>query len=283
MSDINNNGNDASQKMILDEHSPEGRLVIAITKNDYQEVKKIVDEEDCKVDFYYKELTPLMFASKEGYIDIVKILLQAGANVHVTTMDGVTAIMGAVQQGHAVVVQMLINAGAKVNVEYAGGNMTPLMLCCVLGKDDMAKILIDAGADVNFRSKATGESCILVASRNNAIKVVELLLKSGANVNDLDNQSHSPLMYAAHLDSPEIVELLLKNGANTELRDKEGTTAIIMAARIGAVSCMKMLIEAKANVNAQNVYKFSPLSLTKYHVDRYSKILKMLQDANAKE
>lgn len=58
--------------------------------------------------------TPLMEAAQEGHVDIVKFLIQRGANVHATTNTGDTALTFACASGHTLIADILLHCGADL-------------------------------------------------------------------------------------------------------------------------------------------------------------------------
>ena len=58
--------------------------------------------------------TPLMEAAQEGHVDIVKFLIQRGANVHATTNTGDTALTFACASGHTLIADILLQCGADL-------------------------------------------------------------------------------------------------------------------------------------------------------------------------
>lgn len=58
--------------------------------------------------------TPLMHASEKGHTEVVKVLINAQANVNAKDALGRTALLYAAKNGHADIVSMLIDAGAEV-------------------------------------------------------------------------------------------------------------------------------------------------------------------------
>ncbi len=94
-------------------------------------------------------LTPLMVAARTGNLDIVRALLKHGAGVNAATTElGATALMWAVAAPHRPIVEVLLEAGADVEVSTAKG-MTPLLTAAQHGDIETARLLIAAGADVN--------------------------------------------------------------------------------------------------------------------------------------
>ena len=89
-------------------------------------------------------MTPLMWASEEGHLDVVQALLTKGADVNAKTFEnGMTPLMWASEEGHLDVVQVLITKGADVNAKEIEGGGTALGLA----KDaDIKALLVRAGA-----------------------------------------------------------------------------------------------------------------------------------------
>jgi ankyrin repeat protein len=94
-------------------------------------------------------LTPLMIAAKTGNAQVVRLLLGHGANVNATTKESrVSALMFAVAEPHPEVVKALIEGGADVRLSSTKG-YTPLMYAARNGDIEMARTLIAAGVSVN--------------------------------------------------------------------------------------------------------------------------------------
>jgi len=83
--------------------------------------------------------TPLIIASNRGYLDIVNVLIQKNANVNYTNIRcGSTALFWAVHMGKSDIVNVLIQNGAKVNQADIRGD-TPLLLASKRGYPDIVK------------------------------------------------------------------------------------------------------------------------------------------------
>jgi len=90
----------------------------------------------------YRDLidqTPLIIAAFNGCTDIVRMLIDAGADIHHRNDQGENALISAAQEGHIDVVKVLIDAGADVNQPNADGE-TALSLAIVLKQK---KVLIE--------------------------------------------------------------------------------------------------------------------------------------------
>lgn len=81
------------------------------------------------------------------------------------------------------------------------------------------------------------------------------------NINGVDNQGHTYLMYAAAKGDLAAVELLLKHGASVNTRNNEGLTALMYAIMVERVDVVKLLIAYGANVNTGNIDVLSPIQV----------------------
>jgi ankyrin repeat protein len=163
-----------------------------------------------------KVITPLMIASENGYLRIVKRLIDAGADVNAQYDGSNTALLYAIiGGGHIEIVRELIKAGADVNAKNKVG-LTPLH-CAARDHPEIAKILIEAEANVNAVLTidwSEDPTALMTAVSNGHIEVVKMLLERGADVNVKSPLfKRTPLMVAEYSEHKDIVNLLKKAGA----------------------------------------------------------------------
>lgn len=108
------------------------------------------------------DCTPLMEAANGGFIDIVKLLLQHGANVNAQSSSGNTALHFACCSGYDGVVQLLVQHNAELEHQNENGH-TPLMEAASGGHVKVAKLLLDNGAGINTHSSEFKESALTLA------------------------------------------------------------------------------------------------------------------------
>jgi ankyrin repeat protein len=123
--------------------------------------------------------TALIFASQEGYKDIVESLIGKGAKLNAKTALGATALMMASQQGHKELAEMLIAKGADVNETSINGS-TALMLAALRGHKETVELLTAKGADINSKA-LNGDTALTMASYNGHKEIVEFLVAKGAS------------------------------------------------------------------------------------------------------
>ena len=100
--------------------------------------------------FHTDELgwTPLHYAAFRGHRDVVRLLLDAGANPSKADAVGWTPLRSAAFRGHKDVVQLFLERGADPNKADKYGH-APLHLAAGVGHKDMVQLLLEKGADPN--------------------------------------------------------------------------------------------------------------------------------------
>jgi ankyrin repeat protein len=108
------------------------------------------------------------------------------------------------------------------------------------------------------------DSQLVVAARKGDISPVERLVAAGVSVNAREDitagvdSGSTPLLAAASEDHTKVLEFLLKKGANTELAYLD-ITPLAIAAASGHTECVALLLKYGAKVNVQNAAGFTPL------------------------
>jgi ankyrin repeat protein len=89
--------------------------------------------------------------------------------------------------------------------------------------DAAIKLINDKDIDINYKD-AHGYSPILVAAMKDRLKIVKLLIKKGANVNDQEYRGQTPLMGVANytFENLKLLELLIDAGADWNIVDNDG-------------------------------------------------------------
>ncbi|CAD7699544.1 unnamed protein product [Ostreobium quekettii] len=130
-------------------------------------------------------------AAVPGGEEVVRELLRAGADVGATNADGWTPLHWAAAFGDGSVVEALLEGGAQVEVR-EGDGLTPLMVAAARGNVATARALVGAGADVNARSTETLQTPLHFVLTSGNLKLLDLLLKSGADPKIKDINGDTP-------------------------------------------------------------------------------------------
>ncbi|MBV8661066.1 MAG: ankyrin repeat domain-containing protein [Candidatus Dependentiae bacterium] len=154
-----------------------------------------------------------------------------------------------------------------------------------ISKDDIEKVkrLIQLDVvDVNQKDDSFfGETPLHVAIEYEAYKVIPLLVKAGADVNQKNNYDLTPLHYAALNNAYKVILLLVKAGADINQRDNNGDTPLHLAAEGNVDKAVQLLLDADADVNQANNSGKTPLRLA---IENHAnKVIPLLREAGARE
>ena len=123
------------------------------------------------------------------------------------------------------VVKYLIEFGANVNSESDTGS-TPLRSACLESHLDVIKFLVKNGGDIQ-RPNQVGGTCLINSVQS--VAVCEFLLQSGANVNAQAHRGNTALHYAIDEKELETTKLLLRYGADPFIENEWGQDALSIA------------------------------------------------------
>ena len=138
--------------------------------------------------------------------------------------------------------------GADLNVPNCGDGRTPLTLASVIGLMKITELLINSGADVNREDNHGSTPLISAISRGN-LQIVKLLLRHGATLDLVSSQGWTAIIMAIYSEKIEIVKYLIDNGADLDVHTQSGWTPLTMAICKNRIDILKILIERGANVN----------------------------------
>jgi ankyrin repeat protein len=148
---------------VYDENATNTSLMAAVIAGDLDLASQAV-EARASLDRYDWHLgySPLGMAISRGHVDLVRFLLDAGANPRTGSLT-ITALGLAAEQGEAEIIQMLLPRGIDVNEPVGQDGWTALLSAIKHGHRSVVQLLVTAGANVNIWSR--GETPILLAAK----------------------------------------------------------------------------------------------------------------------
>ena len=191
--------------------------------------------------------TPLHSASLEGYLPVVRYLLQHGVDVNSRNSADDTPLLLASWKGHLDVVQCLLEHGADMNLlDYE--NAAPLTWAAFFGHINVVRLLLEHNAEANPQDKDgyTPLHDVMRSDRFNAerAQIVRLLLKHGANPNARDHKLQTPLhLISWRGDLLDVLRLLLEHGVDLDAKDEDGKTPLQMSLDRGYGEVTRLLSE----------------------------------------
>ena len=194
----------------------------------------------------------LLMACERGHLEIVHVLLAAGASVNISH-GGLRPLTLASQEGHAEIATTLLAARASVNYDYQDSGYTALKMASQNGHTKTVKILLAAGA------RTDAVSPLMTASQNGHTDVVKSLLAAGAAVDRAAPNGCTALYSACQEGHAEVITALIAAGASLMAKNENGDIALHVACQEGHVEAVKIMLEANADVNFSGGNGCSPL------------------------
>ena len=213
-------------------------------------------------------LAPLTFASRDGCLDCLELLVSAGADIDFTDRDGVTPLVAAIANGHYDVAAKLLDLGAD-----------PMLV------DTTGRSPLYAAVEFNTMPESNRPSPEVLGNETTSFELIEMLVAGGADVNvQLEQQipyrtkldrgndtmlttGATPLLRAAKAADVPVMLLLLENGADATLTTRSGINPLMASAGLGTrdsdstgryktaaqmIEAIQLSLDAGLDINATN-------------------------------
>lgn len=198
----------------------------------------------------------LLFASHCGLTSMVKLCLEQACNIEAIS-GHYSSLQWAIYRGHKNVIKLLLERGANTEVKDFL-EQTPIFMVASEGWEDTVKLLLGSGADAQARDYLD-QTPLFHAAFGGCEGVVRLLLEKGSDIEAKDDVGQTPLLCAILHGRESVARLLLEKGANVEVRNGEGETPLHLAVARGHEGIVKMLLEQGANIQVTNKQGRTPL------------------------
>ncbi|MDA0052683.1 ankyrin repeat domain-containing protein [Brachyspira hyodysenteriae] len=191
----------------------------------YYEIKKLLLSEDSNNIDGYDEL---MNAISKGDMKALEKLVKDDTDLN-KQYDKITPLGLAVARNDKEMVKFLVEKGADINLE-DGYGYTPLIIAMKYRNIGLAKDIIDLKPDLNAICSATGDTPLtyLVDKVKFGSDICYYLIKNGADVNKKNNNGDTPLIVSVQnfILSYGMLGVLINMGADYNIKNKEGKTAM---------------------------------------------------------
>lgn len=187
----------------------------------------------------------------DNAFDVVKFLLEHGADVNLPGENAQLALNEAVKAENFELTTLLINHGADINA--SDGYVTALMIAARDGALDIMELLISKGADIHARG-FNGHTALSSAAQN--LLATKLLIEHGAQVDIRAKVNLIPFLIAGdarYAEGFEKVRYLFENGVSAHVLAKRGFTILMAAASSrNNIDLLELLVARGVGVNARS-------------------------------
>ena len=208
------------------------QLLDAVINNNLEKVKNLIKhgaDIDIKDNEY--KMTPLMYAIHFGYTDMANFFIDNNAKLDEQNTYGETALIRAVNAGNIDIVKKLIEHGADVNTKDETETTAFNYVKDIEDEkiqEDIIKLLNNA-EQIRQKYLQKLNNQLFEAVQDENLEEVKNLIEQGADVNAQNSTKSTPLMIAAFLNNKKIVKFLIDKGANTSMQNEDRYTALFYA------------------------------------------------------
>ena len=174
---------------------------------------------------------------------------------------GRTALHWACHAGSGDVVRLLLDSGADIEARDAEGS-TPLMHAISAEKEPVVRLLLERRARADSRSK-TGRTALHAACTTGSHAVMDVLLRMRLNPRARMTDGRTPLHCAALRGHPHLFERLQAAGADIDARDAFGCTPLMCAVGRGDTLAVVALMNMHADTRIRDRTGRLPLDVAR--------------------
>jgi ankyrin repeat protein len=153
-------------------------------------------------------MTALMKAVQKNDVDRARTLIAAGANVNELDPNGDAPLVMAAYLGHTEIVKLLLEAGADVAAVDPGMKATALHAAAYAGRTGAARLLIEHGIDINKQGPNNGYTALHDATWENNVDTAQVIIDAGADLTLKSHSGETPLDFARSKHRREIVAMI---------------------------------------------------------------------------
>lgn len=249
-------------KLLLEAGHPisNNTLIDVINTNDTSLIKLVISKgADVNADIVvntYLHKYPI-FEAKNCSVEIIEILLEAGARIDVRNAKLENFLFPMVNRNERKIIDYLFEKNIDKNAINENG-LTPIMVAIANNDLDLVKYLYENGCTVIDTNNA---SSLCFAIDNDNQDMFNFLIKKKAKFNKIFDSKLVPLVKAVQLNRFEMVKILLNKGANPDLFLNSNSTALYYAVKNNNPEMTRYLLEYEASYELKGFYNSSAIEL----------------------
>jgi ankyrin repeat protein len=225
-------------------------LYLALLKDDFAMARFLI-ESGIDVNYSRKDRggNELSGAIMVGSLEITKLILEKGADIHEKNLRGITPLDVAIYENEKEIAYFLMDKGAKLNVEEMG--VSSLMRASLSGGLERITNKLIQEHEVDFKDKnSSGETFLHAAANGGDTAFIGLLIERDLDPNTKNVYGWAPLHYAASEGHRNMVEALVKNKAEKNIRTKDGKNPYNIAQELGQKDLIQYLKEKGTTISS---------------------------------
>jgi ankyrin repeat protein len=161
-------------------------------------------------------VSALMTAVRRNDVDAARALIAAGTDVDQLDASGDAPLVMAAYLGHTDIVRLLLDAGADVTAVDPGMKATALHAAAYAGRTDAARLLIEHGIDIDRQGPKNGYTALHDAIWQGHVDTARVIIEAGADLSLETHDGETPMAFARAKHRREIVDLLERHHAPSE-------------------------------------------------------------------
>jgi ankyrin repeat protein len=205
---------------------------------------------------------PVMLAVERKAPELLKTLLEAGADCSQAAKDGYTPVMRAASADWTEGVTLLAKSGANMNGVSKQGD-SALMWALKREKWRMAAVLIESKADPSLPDRNGTTPLMWVAGATGGEDLIRQLADRGAKMNAANSDGETALFIAIKKKNYQAIKSLISAKADVNAVNGNGETALHLAVKKNDLEAARTLIEANADARKPDNRGYSPLDMAK--------------------
>ena len=187
-------------------------------------------------------------AIRNDEVKVISNLFTRGFDPNTVNLQGEPAILNSLKLGSLKSFEFIVqHPKTNLNVRNSHGE-SALMLVCLKGELELAKMLIKRDADINH----PGWTSLHYAASGGHTAIIQLLLDESAYIDAESPNGTTPLMMAARYGNEKAVQLLITEGADWKLKNQLGLTALDFAVQGRRPEAIKLLQSLSSAADGAN-------------------------------
>lgn len=221
----------------------------AIYSDNYNLLKVLLEQGNVKGEITWRETgeTALLAAIRKDNLRMFHLLIAYGADINACLSPGKNCLYFASGRNNYEMVEYMCNVYKQSGPNWPEG-YPALFAASAMGHLRIVDLLISSGVDLEAKTEGF-LTPLHIAIERGYMRITELLLKRGFDVNQTTAEGYSVLHYAVKRESMVLIKLFLDAGADMALKSNKGESPFYLAIHTGKVEIVEMFCDYGVDVH----------------------------------